>query len=59
MLNNIPFLRGTSVWSLMDFRSPLRLLPIKQDFFNRKGLVSDKGIKKMAFFTLKNWYQTK
>ena len=59
MLNNIPFLRGTSVWALMDFRSPLRLLPIKQDFFNRKGLVSDKGIKKMAFFTLKNWYQTK
>lgn len=59
MLNNIPFLRGTSVWALMDFRSPLRLLPIKQDFFNRKGVVSDKGIKKMAFFTLKNWYQTK
>lgn len=59
MLNNIPFLRGTSVWALMDFRSPLRLLPIKQDFFNRKGIVSDMGIKKMAFFTLKNWYQTK
>lgn len=59
MLNNIDFLRGTSVWVLMDFRSPLRLLPIKQDFFNRKGIVSNTGIKKMAFNTLKTWYETK
>jgi beta-glucuronidase len=59
MFDNISFLRGTSAWILMDFRSPLRLLPIKQNFFNRKGLVSDTGIKKMAYFTLKNWYQTK
>ncbi|MFY7828607.1 MAG: glycoside hydrolase family 2 protein [Flectobacillus sp.] len=59
MLNSISFLQGTSVWVLMDFRSPLRLLPIKQDFFNRKGIVSEKGIKKMAFYTLKTWYETK
>lgn len=59
MLNNIDFLRGTSVWVLMDFRSPLRLLPIKQDFFNRKGIVSNTGIKKIAFNTLKTWYETK
>ena len=59
MLENIPFLRGTSPWVLMDFRSPLRMLPQKQDFFNRKGLVSDKGIKKMAYFTMKKWYESK
>lgn len=59
MFDNIPFLRGTTAWVLMDFRSPLRLLSRKQDFFNRKGLISDKGIKKMAFYTLKKWYQTK
>jgi beta-glucuronidase len=59
MFDNISFLRGTTAWVLMDFRSPLRMLPRKQDFFNRKGLVSDKGIKKMAFYTLKKWYQTK
>jgi len=59
MLNNIPFLSGTTAWVLMDFRSPLRMLPRKQDFFNRKGLISDKGIKKMAFYTLKKWYQSK
>jgi beta-glucuronidase len=59
MFDNISFLRGTTAWVLMDFRSPLRLLPRKQDFFNRKGLVSDKGVKKMAFYTLKKWYQSK
>ncbi len=59
MLENIPFLRGTSPWVLMDFRSPLRMLPKKQDFFNRKGLISDKGVKKMAYFTMKKWYDTK
>ena len=59
MFDNIPFLRGTTAWILMDFRSPLRLLPRKQDFFNRKGLISDTGLKKMAFYTLKKWYDTK
>ena len=59
MFDNIPFLKGTSAWILMDFRSPLRMLPIKQNFFNRKGLVSDKGIKKLAYYTLKKWYDSK
>lgn len=59
MFDHIPFLRGTTAWVLMDFRSPLRLLPRKQDFFNRKGLISDTGIKKMAFYTLKKWYESK
>ena len=59
MFDNIPFLRGTSAWILMDFRSPKRMLPIKQNFYNRKGLVSDKGIKKLAFYTLQKWYESK
>jgi beta-glucuronidase len=59
MFDNISFLRGTTAWILMDFRSPLRLLPRKQDFFNRKGLISNTGIKKMAFYTLKKWYESK
>ena len=37
---------------LMDFRTPMRQLPGIQDDYNRKGLVSDKGEKKKAFFTL-------
>jgi len=45
MLNKIPQLRGTSPWLLMDFRSPTRNLPVLQDGFNRKGLISEKGVK--------------
>jgi beta-glucuronidase len=58
MLNKIPQLRGTTPWILMDFRSPNRLLPGVQDDFNRKGLISEKGEKKQAFFVLQKAYKT-
>ena len=57
MLKRIPFLRGTSPWILKDFRSPRRTLPGIEDYFNRKGLVSDHGEKKKAFFVLQKFYQ--
>jgi beta-glucuronidase len=57
MLRNIPFLRGASPWILTDFYSARRPLPEIQDYFNRKGLISDQGIKKKAFFILQNYYQ--
>jgi beta-glucuronidase len=57
MLKQIPFLRGLSPWILMDFRSPRRDLPGIQDYYNRKGLVSNDGQKKKAFFVLQEWYQ--
>src|SRR5262249_50692835 len=57
MLKRIPFLRGTSPWILKDFRSPRRTLPHIQDYFNRKGLVSEKGQKKKAFFVLQHYYR--
>jgi beta-glucuronidase len=57
MLNKIPQLRGTTPWILMDFRSPVRELPGIQDGFNRKGLVSDQGRKKAAFFVLQEAYK--
>ena len=56
MLKRIPFLRGTTPWILMDFRSPRRQLPRIQDFFNRKGLVSERGEKKRAFFVMQRFY---
>jgi beta-glucuronidase len=56
MLKKIPNLRGTAPWVLMDFRSPTRQLPGLQDYYNRKGLVSDKGEKKKAFSVIKDWY---
>jgi beta-glucuronidase len=59
MLERIPFLRGMSPWILMDFRSPRRVLPHVQDYYNRKGLVSEKGEKKKAWFTLQKFYREK
>jgi beta-glucuronidase len=57
MLNRIPQLRGMSPWILMDFRSPRRMLPGIQDGFNRKGLISDQGEKKKAFYLLQKAYK--
>ena len=59
MLDKIDGLAGTTPWILKDFRSPRRVLPGIQDYYNRKGLFSDKGEKKRAFFVLKQWYETK
>jgi len=57
MLERIPNLAGMSPWVLMDFRSPLRMLPGVQDYHNRKGLISDRGEKKLAFYTLQKFYK--
>ena len=57
MLSKIPFLRGTSPWILADFRSPRRLLPGVQDGWNKKGLISEQGKKKKAFFVMREWYK--
>ena len=57
MLKRIPFLRGMTPWILKDFRSPRRTLPRFQDYFNRKGLVSELGEKKKAFFVLQKFYR--
>ena len=59
MLDKIEGLAGTTPWILKDFRSPRRLLTDVQDYYNRKGLFSDKGEKKKAFYVLKKWYETK
>ena len=59
MIDKIEGLAGTTPWILKDFRSPRRVLPGVQDYYNRKGLVSDNGEKKKAFFILKQWYDSK
>lgn len=56
MFNRIPGLAGTTPWVLKDFRSPRRHVPEVQDEFNRKGLISDKGEKKKAFYIMQKWY---
>lgn len=56
MLTSISGLRGLTPWILVDFRSPRRQHPYFQDFWNRKGLISETGKKKKAFFILKGFY---
>ena len=57
MMKRIPGLAGVTPWILKDFRSPRRQLRDFQDDFNRKGLVSDKGQKKKAYFIMQKWYE--
>ena len=59
MLDKVDGLAGTTPWILKDFRSPRRVLPDVQDYYNRKGLFSDKGEKKLAFYVLRDWYASK
>ena len=59
MLSKIEGLSGMTPWVLKDFRSPRRINPVVQKDFNRKGLVSDKGKRKKAFYVLKEWYKNK
>lgn len=59
MLEKIPQLRGMTPWILSDFRSPRRLLPEIQDGWNRKGVLSENGDKKKAFFVLQKYYESK
>ena len=59
MLDKIDGLAGLSPWILKDFRSPRRVLNGIQDYYNRKGVFSDRGEKKKAFYVLQEWYRTK
>lgn len=56
LLNTIDGLRGMTPWILADFKSPRRPHSLYQNFWNRKGLISNTGVKKKAFFILKNFY---
>lgn len=58
MFRRIPFLSGTIAWVLVDFRSPRRPLAGIQDFYNRKGLYSDRGERKSAFYILRDYYRS-
>lgn len=55
MAERIPTLRGLSPWILKDFRSPRRQTVFQQGW-NRKGLVSETGQRKLAFDVLAQFY---
>lgn len=56
MVQKMPNIAGLTPWVLMDFRSPLRMLPGIQDYHNRKGVISNRGQRKLAFYTLQKFY---
>nr|WP_321412312.1 glycoside hydrolase family 2 TIM barrel-domain containing protein [uncultured Carboxylicivirga sp.] len=59
MFDKIDGLAGMAPWILVDFMSPLRQLQGVQDGWNRKGLISEKGQKKKAFYVLQKYYESK
>ncbi|CAH0992525.1 Beta-glucuronidase [Sinobacterium norvegicum] len=59
MLANSPALRGVSPWVLKDFRAPYRLNTDTQEYWNRKGLVSEQNEPKLVFEFLSDYYQKK
>lgn len=58
MLSKIPGLCGSTPWILKDFRSPRRQLKGIQDDYNRKGLISERGERKKAFYVMQKWYES-
>jgi beta-glucuronidase len=56
-IRKLPFARGLTPWILKDFRSPVRQLSGIQDGYNRKGLFSDTGERKKAFYVLQQFYR--
>lgn len=59
MAERIPTLRGMSPWILKDFRSPRREHPVFQNGWNRKGIMSETGVRKEAFGVLADYYRGK
>lgn len=55
MLAGIPFLRGAAPWVMTDFRSPVRMHPF-QSGYNRKGLLSERGERKLAWQVIHDYY---
>ncbi len=58
MLKTVPDLCGIFPWLLVDYRSPGRMHPVYQNGWNRKGLISDRGDKKKAWYILKAYYDS-
>ena len=59
MATKVPTLRGLSPWILKDFRSPRRQNPDFQQGWNRKGLISETGQRKLAFSVLADYYENR
>lgn len=56
MFKHCPNLCGVCPWILFDYKSPGRMHPVYQRGYNRKGLVSEKGIRKKAWYVMSDYY---
>ena len=56
MFAKTPSLAGVCPWILFDYRSSGRMHPLKQGGWNRKGLLSEKGEKKRAWYVMKEYF---
>src|SRR5687768_8114390 len=59
MFNTVPNLSGVCPWLLFDYRSSGRMHPVYQKGYNRKGLLSEKGDKKKAWYVMKEYFNKK
>ncbi len=59
MFNNAPNLVGVCPWLLYDYKSLGRMHPVYQKGYNRKGLMSETGKKKEAWFVMQNYFKQK
>ncbi|MFW6370416.1 MAG: glycoside hydrolase family 2 protein [Bacteroidota bacterium] len=59
MFGTTPNLVGVCPWLLFDYKSLGRMHPIYQQGYNRKGLLSENGEKKKAWYIMKEYYKNK
>ncbi|MFK8057607.1 MAG: glycoside hydrolase family 2 protein [Saprospiraceae bacterium] len=59
LIDRTPEIAGFTPWILADFRSPRRQLHGIQDGWNRKGVISQQGKRKLAFHRLRKYYEAR
>lgn len=57
MFKQIENLCGIAPWVLFDFRSPYRMNTQYQEEWNRKGLISENGFRKKAWYVMHDYYK--
>lgn len=59
LFETIPNLCGVCPWLLFDYRSPGRMNQVHQNGYNRKGLLSEHGEKKKAWYIMHEYFKAK
>jgi beta-glucuronidase len=59
MFSTIPNLCGVCPWLLFDYKSLGRMNQLYQNGYNRKGLISENGEKKKAWYIMHEYYKRK